>query len=241
MSRPQMRPNSKVVRSADSPSLWNYTLSPGWTKEEIEVLRLTTMKWGVGCWVKLCKSNCLPGKSASQLNLQLQRLMGQQSLAEYVGVHLDPRDVWASNNEKQGPDYRRKNGCIINTGNNPTREERLVKIEDNRKKFGLTQEQVDAIVIPTLSGSRMSAISNTVWEKKARLKQLKENLKMCEWRLVELNHPGELRPTDRSPASVEDNSSRSPKEMMVERDDDSDFDVVSKLMRHPAETKEKDD
>lgn len=40
----------------------------------------------------------------------------QLNLLEYVGVHLDPRDVWASNNEKQGPEYRRKNGCIINTG-----------------------------------------------------------------------------------------------------------------------------
>jgi len=144
------------------------------------------MKWGVGCWGKLCQSRCLPGKSASQLNLQLQRIMGQQSLAEYVGIHLDPRDVWNVNNEKQGPEYSRKNGCIINTGNNPLRDERLQKIEENQKRFGLTQEQIDAVVIPTNKMSRLAVVNSEVWEKKARLRQLKETLRLCQGRLIEI-------------------------------------------------------
>jgi hypothetical protein len=38
------------------------------------------MKYGVGSWSKIIESGCLPGKSRAQLNLQTQRLLGQQSL-----------------------------------------------------------------------------------------------------------------------------------------------------------------
>ncbi len=35
---------------AESKSLWNYSLSPGWTKEEVEILKLALMKFGIGKW-----------------------------------------------------------------------------------------------------------------------------------------------------------------------------------------------
>lgn len=70
-----------VLRSNDSASLWNCTLSPGWTDEESETLRKALMKFGIGNWAKIIESNCLPGKTNAQMNLQLQRLLGQQSTA----------------------------------------------------------------------------------------------------------------------------------------------------------------
>ena len=43
----------------DSKSLWNYTLSPGWTEEEVEVLKVALMKFGIGKWKRIKKSsNC---------------------------------------------------------------------------------------------------------------------------------------------------------------------------------------
>jgi hypothetical protein len=75
-----MTTNTKRIVAFDSPSLWNGTLSPGWTREEIQILRLAIMKFGVGSWSKIIASGCLPGKNRAQLNLQTQRLMGQQSL-----------------------------------------------------------------------------------------------------------------------------------------------------------------
>jgi hypothetical protein len=75
-----------VLRSNDSLSLWNCTLSPGWTEEESEILRKALMKFGVGNWAKIIESGCLPGKTNAQMNLQLQRLLGQQSTA---GIYPD--------------------------------------------------------------------------------------------------------------------------------------------------------
>jgi hypothetical protein len=85
---------------SDSKSLWNYTLSPGWSIEEVEVLKIALMKYGVGRWRRIKRSNCLPGKTIAQMNLQTQRLLGQQSLAEYMGLHLDLERVFKDNKMK---------------------------------------------------------------------------------------------------------------------------------------------
>ena len=37
----------------DARSLWNFTPSPGWTKEEAATLRLCLMKFGVGMWAQI--------------------------------------------------------------------------------------------------------------------------------------------------------------------------------------------
>lgn len=60
---------------------WNFTPSPGWTKEEAAILKLCLMKYGVGRWVQILETGLLPGKLIQQLNGQTQRLLGQQSLA----------------------------------------------------------------------------------------------------------------------------------------------------------------
>ena len=35
---------------AESKSLWNYALSPGWTIQEVEILKIALMKFGIGKW-----------------------------------------------------------------------------------------------------------------------------------------------------------------------------------------------
>lgn len=63
------------------PARWNCTPAPGWTREEVQVLKLCLMKYGVGHWQHIHSTGLLPGKLIGQLNGQTQRLLGQQSLA----------------------------------------------------------------------------------------------------------------------------------------------------------------
>lgn len=62
--------------------------------------------------------------------MQTQRLVGQQSLGDFMGLHLDLETVFNDNMNKTG--VTRKNNFIINTSNNPTKEERKIRIEENR-------------------------------------------------------------------------------------------------------------
>lgn len=63
------------------PHRWNFTPAPGWSREEVQILRLCLMKHGVGQWMQILSTGLLPGKLIQQLNGQTQRLLGQQSLA----------------------------------------------------------------------------------------------------------------------------------------------------------------
>lgn len=108
-----------VLRTNDSASLWNCTLSPGmneyndrfswtlvdqwttlgWSQDESETLRKALMKFGIGNWSKIIESGCLPGKTNAQMNLQLQRLLGQQSTAGKVyldHVHTEKNILMAA-------------------------------------------------------------------------------------------------------------------------------------------------
>ena len=68
----------------DAISLWNFAPSPGFTKEEVVILKYCLIL-RVGRWVQILDSGFLPGKLIQQLNCQTQRLIGQQSLAAYTG------------------------------------------------------------------------------------------------------------------------------------------------------------
>ena len=89
---------------AESKSLHNNTLSPGWTRQEVEVLKIALMKFGIGKWKAIKNHGCLPTKTISQMNLQTQRLLGQQSLAEFMGLHVHLDRVYQDNLKKQGPE-----------------------------------------------------------------------------------------------------------------------------------------
>eukprot|EP01017_Pseudomicrothorax_dubius_P049554 TRINITY_DN9229_c0_g3_i1.p1 TRINITY_DN9229_c0_g3~~TRINITY_DN9229_c0_g3_i1.p1 ORF type:complete len:213 (-),score=38.03 TRINITY_DN9229_c0_g3_i1:23-661(-) len=143
-------PRRRIVH-CESKSLWNYTLSPGWTQEEVQVLKKALQRFGVGRWKKIINSRCLPGKTIGQIYMQTQRLLGQQSLGEFMGLHLDLESVFRDNMSKRG--VLRKNNCIINTGDNPTREERMRRIEENRKRYGLDIETIRSIRLPRFASN----------------------------------------------------------------------------------------
>ncbi|KAF9088450.1 hypothetical protein BGX29_009794 [Mortierella sp. GBA35] len=137
-----------ILRSNDSASLWNYTVAPGWSMNEAEVLRKALMKFGVGNWSKIIESNCLIGKTNAQMNLQTQRMLGQQSTAEFAGLHIDPRVIGQKNSLIQGEHIRRKNGCIVNTGAKLSREEIRRRVAENKEQYELTEEEWSAIELP---------------------------------------------------------------------------------------------
>jgi hypothetical protein len=51
------------VDLCSSRSLWNYALSPGWTAQEVEILKIALMKFGIGRWKIIVESDCLPTKN----------------------------------------------------------------------------------------------------------------------------------------------------------------------------------
>ncbi|KAG0022086.1 hypothetical protein BGZ82_011119 [Podila clonocystis] len=137
-----------ILRSNDSASLWNYTVAPGWNVNEAEVLRKALMRFGIGNWSKIIESNCLVGKTNAQMNLQTQRMLGQQSTAEFAGLHIDPRVIGEKNSLIQGDHIRRKNGCIVNTGAKLSREEIRRRVVENKEQYELTEEEWSAIELP---------------------------------------------------------------------------------------------
>lgn len=127
----------------DSASLWNFTPSPGWTKEEAQILKLCLMKYGVGRWVQILDTGLLPGKLIQQLNGQTQRLLGQQSLAAYTGLQVDIDRIRADNIDKTG--VERKSGLIIRSGKNPTKEMRDLWQKEAQERYGLTEDQMKEV------------------------------------------------------------------------------------------------
>jgi len=55
--------------------------SIGWNETEADVFRRALMRFGIGQWKDIIESGCLPGKTNAQMNIQLQRMLGQQSVA----------------------------------------------------------------------------------------------------------------------------------------------------------------
>lgn len=113
-------------------------MSPGWSREEAETLKLLLMRHGVGRWVRISDSGLLPGKQIQQLSAQTQRLLGQQSLAAFTGLRVDLDRIRADNEARV--DAPRKAGLIVNSGPNPTREIVRLLRGEAEKRYGLTPE-----------------------------------------------------------------------------------------------------
>ncbi|CDW81052.1 UNKNOWN [Stylonychia lemnae] len=137
--------NKDKKNICESKSLWNYALSPGWTQQEVEVLKIGLMKFGIGKWTAMEKSGILPTKSIQQCYLQTQRIIGQQSLAEFMNLHVDIDRIAIDNRRKQGI---RKMGFLVNQGGKLTPEEKAQLQAMNHGKYGLTPEQVEQIKLP---------------------------------------------------------------------------------------------
>ena len=159
----------------DSQSLRNSTLAPGWRPDEVAVLKVALMKYGIGRWKKIMQSGFLPGKTPSQLSSQTQRLLGQQSLAEYLHLHLDIDMTAAYNAKRTG--VKRKSNCIINTGNNPDPKELERLREFNQERFGLTAAQINELAIPRISTlSRKLSVQGDSITRLEQLYSLKEHV-----------------------------------------------------------------
>ena len=101
------------------------------------------MKYGVGRWTKIALSECLPTKNIQQMYLQSQRLFGQQSMAEFVGCHLDIEAIYLRNLERRSDTtgrYQLKHGLITNMGDNFSKKEIAQKRLENIRLYGLSHE-----------------------------------------------------------------------------------------------------
>ncbi|KAG0300277.1 hypothetical protein BGZ98_009310 [Dissophora globulifera] len=192
-----------ILRSNDSASLWNYTVAPGWSMKEAEVLRKALMKFGVGNWSKIIESNCLVGKTNAQMNLQTQRMLGQQSTAEFAGLHIDPRVIGQKNSLIQGEHIRRKNGCIVNTGAKLSREEIRRRVTENREQYELPEEEWTTIELPLPEDPQL-----LLEAKRSEKIRLELELKNVQRQIAMLRKPGR---------KLELDSSESPN---AEQDDD---------------------
>ncbi|KAJ1542748.1 hypothetical protein HK096_009103 [Nowakowskiella sp. JEL0078] len=190
-----------VLRPNDSSSLWNCTLSPGWTREDADILSKALTRFGVGNWKHIVASNCLPGKTIAQLNLQTQRLLGQQSTAgkdflkkntlhvsrlkrnyviEFQGLHIDTLAVGEWNSNKQGPEIKRKNGFIVNTGCKVLEELKKRKLEN--KKFEVSKDVWEAIeledrgALSETHATTKSKQNNDILTKQQKLAKLQRDL-----------------------------------------------------------------
>ncbi|KAI9269012.1 hypothetical protein BDA99DRAFT_603199 [Phascolomyces articulosus] len=170
-----------VLRSNDSASLWNCTLSPGWTQDESEILRKALMKFGIGNWAKIIDSGCLPGKTNAQMNLQLQRLLGQQSTAEFASLHIDPKVIGERNSKIQGPDIKRKNNCIVNTGGKLSREELRQRVLKNKEMYELPESDWKDIELPKTEDPVL-----LLEAKKEELRHLKQQLEKVQARISQM-------------------------------------------------------
>ncbi|TPX67954.1 hypothetical protein SpCBS45565_g03506 [Spizellomyces sp. 'palustris'] len=166
-----------ILRPNDSASLWNCTLSPGWTREESDILRKALMRFGVGNWKDIMESGSLPGKTNAQLNLQTQRLLGQQSTAEFQMLHIDPLVIGGKNAQIQGEHVKRKNGFIVNSGGKLSREEKLRRIKENKEKYELPEDVWSKIDLPRLDDPVI-----VLEQKERQLAEMQQELiKVREW------------------------------------------------------------
>jgi len=133
----------------NSASLWNSVISPGFTQEEVDLLRLALIKYGCGMWQKI--EHYFPFKKCFQLNIQTQRMFGQQSLREFNGLHLDPKVVLQKNISRTN--VTRKSGIIISK---TSKEERL-KSREEYKTLQVSEEEREKIQIPIYVGSAPEA------------------------------------------------------------------------------------
>lgn len=120
-------------------------LFTGFSEIDAHTLRLAVMHYGCGGWRNIQKH--FPLKTCGQLNLQTQRLFGQQALAEFQKVHIDPNVIKVVNDKKEG---FRKNTCIINTGKALLPEEVKAKKAVHTAKNGIPENVWKQIVVPVV-------------------------------------------------------------------------------------------
>ena len=67
---------------------------------EIKLLKAGVMKFGVGRWTAFYQAQIIPTKNIMACYIQLQKLIGMQSLAAYNGLHIDIDTIHDENKRK---------------------------------------------------------------------------------------------------------------------------------------------
>lgn len=98
---------------------------------------------GVGKWRQIEAAKVLPSKNIQQMYLQTQRIIGQQSIAEFMGLHLDI-DAIAKKNAANLTG-KRKMGFLINEEDMLTKEEKLRRQAHNKEQYGLSEDEIEEI------------------------------------------------------------------------------------------------
>jgi len=123
-------------------------------------------------------------KTCGQLNLQTQRLFGQQALAEFQKVHIDPNRIKVINDKIEG---FRKNTCLINTGNNVSAKEAQRRRQAHTEKYGIPENLYNQIIVPIVLDApkdldglvddieKLREMYRCVYDIELRLKHLKTN------------------------------------------------------------------
>jgi len=91
----------------------------------------------------------LPGKQIQQLNGQTQRLLGQQSLAEFTNMKVDVDAIRAANLAKDRHGGVPQKRPHHEPGRKLKAEALKTLRAENLEKYGLTEAQVDEINLPT--------------------------------------------------------------------------------------------
>ena len=105
-------------QGGQSQSLWNCSIAPGWSKPEEDLFEKAVMKFGVGKWKRLVESGLFKSENIRRLQSKLCRLLGQQTLVGFIGLHIDIKAVKADNDKKTG---KRKGGCLVSAVEKLTR------------------------------------------------------------------------------------------------------------------------
>lgn len=90
--------------------------------------------------------------------------MGQQSLAEFMGLKVDIDAVYEMNKKRTG---KRKNGCLVNEGDKLTQEIKRELIKLNQDKYGLPQAYIDQLKLPNSNKVKVYDMAKIINSKKA--------------------------------------------------------------------------
>ena len=77
------------------------------------MLKAGIMKFGIGRWKEIEKSGVVRSKKIERCYMQLWRLMGQQSMGGFIGLHVDIDRVYEDNSKIQGDHIVRKYGVVL--------------------------------------------------------------------------------------------------------------------------------
>lgn len=87
-------------------------------------------------------------------------MLGQQSLAEFLGLHLDIEAIAKKNKENRTA--KRKMGLIINTGDKLTTEDKKKKQAENQILYGLSDDYVRDLKLPASTEVKIFSVSKIV-------------------------------------------------------------------------------